>query len=126
MLQHHNISILKLVLDKDVPYQHSCFLLAVELLAIGIRSNHNIKGIMIGNKSYKITQLADDTTLFLKDINSLKNAITMLEMFRNISGLKLNENKTEILQIGKPLTSTYNLYQLKWRKERIYALGGYE
>ena len=114
---------IKAGIRQGCPLSALLFLLAVELLAIGIRSNDSITGINIGNKCYKITQLADDTTLFLKDINSLKNAIDILETFRKISGLKLNENKTEILQIGKPLTSNYNLFRLKWKKERIYALG---
>ena len=47
----------------------------------------------------------------------------MLTQFKNISGLKLNQTKSEILQIGKPLTSNYSLFKMKWEKERIYALG---
>ena len=71
---------------------------------------------MIGNKYYKITKLADDSTLFLKDINSLKNALAMLETFRNISGLKLNENKSEILQIGEPLTQIRTYFSSNGKK----------
>jgi len=105
------------------PLSALIFILAVELLAIGLRTNDDIHGIKIGKMSFKITQLADDTTLFLKDINSLENALGMLKIFRSISGLKLNETKTEILQIGTPLTSNYSLFDLKWKKERIYSLG---
>ena len=94
------------------------FVLAVELMAIGLNSNDNVCGIEIGDMQFKITQLADDTTLFLKDINSLKAALDMLHIFRSISGLKLNESKTEILQIGVPLTSNYTLLNLKWKKEK--------
>ena len=47
----------------------------------------------------------------------------MLTQFKNISGLKLNQTQSEILQIGKPLTSNYSLFMMKWEKERIYALG---
>ena len=47
----------------------------------------------------------------------------MLQLFKNISGLNLNRSKSEILQIGVPLTSNYTLFHLKWKKERIYALG---
>ena len=76
-------------------------------------------------KFFKITQLADDTTLFLNDIDSLKNVLKILENFRNISGLKLNNSKTEILQLGVPLTSNYTLLNLKWEKKKIYALGSW-
>ena len=44
--------------------------------------------------------LADDTTLFLADINSLKIAISTFNKFQNISGLKINIAKTEIIPIG--------------------------
>ena len=47
----------------------------------------------------------------------------MLKRFERISGLTLNNAKSEILQIGVPLTLNYSLFKLKWEKERIYALG---
>jgi hypothetical protein len=39
---------------------HSC----AEILSIVIRNNTNIKGITINGKEYKISQYADDTSLF--------------------------------------------------------------
>ena len=107
------------------PLSALLFLVAVETMAIAIRKHENIKGVKVGNKIFKITQLADDTTLFLKDINSLKVILKMLQNFEKISGLKLNQSKTEILQIGVPLTSNYSLLKLKWEKEKIYALGSW-
>ena len=77
----------------------------------------------MGDRTFKITQLADDTTLFLKDLKSLQNIIKLLSQYRKISGLSLNKKKTEILQKGAPLTLNYSLYNLNWVKERIYALG---
>ena len=105
------------------PLSALLFVIAVEVLSLSIKKNDLIKGFKIGNGMFKITQLADDTTLFLRDINSLKEALSLLDWFKNISGLKLNETKTEILQIGVPLTTNYSLFKLKWEKERIYALG---
>lgn len=105
------------------PLSALLFVIAVEILAIKIRSSDNINGIKLGDRTFKITQLADDTTLFLKDLKSLQNIIKLLSQYRNISGLSLNKKKTEILQIGAPLTSNYSLYNLNWVKERIYALG---
>ena len=43
------------------------FIIVVELLAISIRANNSIKGLIINNITYKISQLADDATLFTKD-----------------------------------------------------------
>ena len=105
------------------PLSALLFVIAVELLTISIKNNNLIKGFKLGNKTFKITQLADDTTLFLNDIPSLKEALNLLTKFKNTSGLKLNESKTEVLQIGIPLTLNYSLYKLRWEKERIYALG---
>ena len=114
---------LKSGIRQGCPISALLFILAVELLAINLRNNKDIHGFNIGFLSFSITQLADDTTLFLRDIDSLKLALHVLHKFKNISGLKLNRTKTEILQIGKPLTSNYTLLDLKWEKEKIYALG---
>ena len=65
--------------------------------------NKSIKGIMINNTELKLTQLADDTTLFIKDINSLQAAFQVLDKFSEISGLKLNKAKTEVMVIGKKI-----------------------
>ena len=45
------------------------FILVAEILAINIRSNTDIKGIVINNVGYKINQLADDTSLFITDVS---------------------------------------------------------
>ena len=67
------------------------FLLVVEVLAIDLRSNINIKGITIDNTEYKISLLADDTTLFLQDKLSVKLVFNRLDMFGQCSGLKLGK-----------------------------------
>ena len=45
--------------------------------------------------------MADDTTLFLADMDPLVLAIAKFKEFKKYSGLKLNLNKTEIIPIGK-------------------------
>ncbi len=52
---------------------------------------------MLFNREIKISQLADDTTLFLKDKNQIKNAIKLVQAFSDASGLQLNITKCEIL-----------------------------
>ena len=84
------------------PLSALLFILAVEILSIEIRANQNIKGVTINNVELKLTQLADDTTLFLKDMDSLHNALNTLTSFYKCSGLKLNYAKTEILPLGNP------------------------
>ena len=82
------------------PISALLFLLVAEIIAIKIRNNKNINGIKIADIECKINMMADDTTLFLHDINSLKFAIEDFLMFQKCSGLKLNLDKTEIIPIG--------------------------
>ena len=58
---------------------------------------------MVNDMEFKICQLADDTTLFLKDKLSLELTINHKLKFERLSGLKLNLEKTEIIPIGKTL-----------------------
>ena len=57
------------------------FLLVAETLANKLRENKEIKGISIGDSEVKISQLADDTTIFLSDINSIKLVLNTLNNF---------------------------------------------
>lgn len=45
----------------------------------------------------KISQLADDTVLFLKDKSQIQTALQVTGEFSEASGLKLNINNSEIL-----------------------------
>ena len=105
------------------PLSALLFIIAAETLAISIRNNSNIKGVDINGLEVKLCQLADDTTLFLKDIRSLQITLNILFMFHKSSGLKLNSTKTEILSIGHTYGYEGNPFNLKWVKERVYALG---
>ena len=43
----------------------------MKIFTIGIRNNKDINGIIINKEDFKISQLADDTTLYLAGISSL-------------------------------------------------------
>jgi len=87
------------------PFSPLGFVLAVELLATKIR-NSTIAGISVslrGNQpleSLKIKQLADDTTLFLKDRHDMEKAIDIVSLFGRFSGLQLNIRKTKAMRMG--------------------------
>ena len=84
--------------DPISPY---LFVLAAEFLAESIRLNKEIKGIHIREKEHKLSLYADDTTLFLKyEEESMRNCIWTLKAFEEISGLKINEEKTKVVKIG--------------------------
>ena len=84
--------------DPISPY---LFVLAAEFLAEAIRTNTKIKGITIHNKEHKLSQYADDTTLFLKyEEESIRNCMRTLTEFEWLSGLKVNKEKTKVVQFG--------------------------
>ena len=76
------------------------FLLVVELLAEKIRGNSNIQGILLKNKEIKITQMADDTCIFLNSGTGIPETLKTLENFAICSGLKTNVEKTKAYNIG--------------------------
>jgi hypothetical protein len=82
------------------PISALLFLLIVETLATNIRADEQVKGIIVNETEIKISQLADDTTLFLKNEKSLQKVLTILDYFYTCSGLKLNKSKTEIFYLG--------------------------
>ena len=55
---------------------------------------------MIKKKEAKITQFADDTTIFVRDELSLCSVIKVLDKFTVISGLHLNKTKSDAVWIS--------------------------
>ena len=63
------------------------------MLAINTRNDKTIKGITVNDTEYKLSMLADDTALIIKDLDSLDKTIKIFAQFRCSSRLKLNLNK---------------------------------
>ena len=82
------------------PLSPYLFILALETLAIKIREDSNIQGLKIGDEVIKLSLFADDMTCILKDKISYLNLFRILESFGERSGLKVNDEKTEILALG--------------------------
>ena len=76
------------------PLSAFLFILVAEVLAINIREDNNIEGLNILDQHFKISQMADDTTLYLKNINALKRTVSIFKDFKMYSGLNLNLEKT--------------------------------
>ena len=98
------------------------FIISVELLAIQIRESDNIKGIQIDGTEIKISQLADDTTVFLRDTNSIDHLFSLLEKFEKSSGLKANKDKTKFYNIGSKEILNNNT-AIKFENTPIKLLG---
>jgi len=104
------------------------FILAVEIMAEKIRGNDNIKGIKLPdneNTEAKISQLADDATIFLGNTNSVLLAIDEIIRFGKIAGTKLNEKKTIGMWLGKLSGSVKKIGNITWTTDTVKALGVY-
>lgn len=77
------------------------FVLSVELLAIMIRRNDDIKGVRIRQVECKISQFAGDTTCFVSSRESLRSVLDSIHQFGQYSGLTINPEKSVILPIGQ-------------------------
>ena len=71
------------------PLSGLLFIIAVESLSISIRSSDLIREIKVSNKEIKLSQYADDTTVFCRDKHSLKELLELADLFQ-CSGLKIN------------------------------------
>ena len=84
--------------DPSSPY---LYLICAEVLSLMLRNNRMIKGITLNHKENLLTQFADDTTLSLDGTEqSFTEAIKTISKFAEMSGLKMNRQKTQVIFIG--------------------------
>ena len=108
------------------PLSGILFVIGVEILSNAIKRSKEIEGIQIDqNKSIKITQYADDTTVFVKNIRSVHRLFDLLRQFENCSGLRIYQSKSEILWLGSLRQRKDSILNLKLSDETVYALGVY-
>uniref|UniRef100_A0A8C7MI53 Reverse transcriptase domain-containing protein n=1 Tax=Oncorhynchus kisutch TaxID=8019 RepID=A0A8C7MI53_ONCKI len=91
------------------------FLLITQLLTNSL-NNSPVQGISIAG--IIISQLADDTTLFLKDTNQISISINVIQSFSKASGLYLNINKCELIAVKDYVTPSY--YGISVKEELTY------
>ena len=65
-----------------------------------IKETPNIEGFEIFQKKFIFTTYADDTTLFLKNTESVINLLEIFKHFSQFSGLKPKKSKCEIAGIA--------------------------
>lgn len=73
------------------------FILAIQLLTFLINNSEDVEGFTIFDKEFKISQFADDTSIFLKDRSTLATSFNTISIFSKASGLSLNKKKSEPL-----------------------------
>ena len=65
----------------------------------------------------------DDTTVFLRNQESMNVLLELLEKFERCSGLKINPTKSEAIWLGKWKNREDTLFNFKWPKESVFVLG---
>ena len=108
--------------DPMSPY---IFILCAEFLSQAIKNSPNIVGYNIKGLEEKLTQFADDTSLFDGSKNSLRKAISILKTYEEASGLKINLSKTKAVWVRRNRFSEDTIcheIELDWVHEFV-ALG---
>lgn len=66
---------------------------------------------------------ADDTTVFVQDLDSVARLLTLLQKFKKLSGLEINTTKTEGMWLGRWKNKTDMPFGFRWPRDPIKALG---
>ena len=105
------------------PLSPYIFILAIELLAIKIRSDNEILGFNIRNSEVKLALYADDITIAVQDLKSAEKVFDVLKAFSKDSGLKVNIKKSEGMWLGTEKNNNSEPFGIKWPNTPIKALG---
>ena len=69
--------------------------------------------------------MADDTTLILKNCESIREALNLLTCFEQYAGLKLNKSKTECILLGLNSINSLKEFGLKITVDPIQTHGNW-
>ena len=112
---------------QGVPLSPYIFILCAEILGKLVRKNQTLKRIIINGKEFRLSQYADDTQIFLDGTEkSLKKTLSILNLYCNMSGLKINIEKTRAIWIGALSHSVEQLcrnQRLDWSQDPFKVLG---
>ena len=69
--------------------------IVLEVLAIAIREEKEIKGIQIGKEEVKLSLFADDMILYIENpIESIRKLLELFSEFSKVAGYKTNTQKS--------------------------------
>ena len=98
------------------------YVLTAEALAINIRANSKIHGLLPPGPTdveVKLSQFADDTTLLLVDDDSIAEAFRTFEVYEHASGAKINKHNCKGLWCGSFSSPLDQPYGFEWFKDYI-------
>ena len=110
------------------PISPLLYIIQAEPMACHLRANNKIKGLTIpGNtvKEAKINMFADDTQLFHRTENSIKEGFKSIAKYEKASGSRINFKKTIGLYIGRWKNKIPVYTQISWTRNCVKTLGIY-
>ena len=108
------------------PLSPYLFIICLETLAITVRGNKNIQGILVGKEEIKLEMFADDVTAFLRNTRSFVALLHTADLFSKCSGLEINPEKTECMVLVNHVSSMVTTVSKNIRmKDTIKILGVY-
>lgn len=111
------------------PISALLYVLTAESLQSALRKNDKIQGITVPNsdKVGLAFQHADDTTVTLRNRESINETFKVFELYSAGSGAKINIEKSEIMTIGSGCLSQNEIdeYKIKVCNDCIQILGVY-
>ena len=113
-------------LRQGCPMSASLFVIIIEVLGIMIRKAKNINGIEINQIEHKIIQYADDATICVRNLPSIRNAVNIINEFSSYAGPQLNLKKTKGIWLGPLKDLGLRIFEnLKWTGKPMKLLGIY-
>jgi len=102
------------------PISSLIYVLSAELLACKVRQSRKIKGITLPSESYernevRISTFADDTTIFVKTEDCMQEVINIFDKFSKLSGLTVNQAKSDALWIGSLKNNNFSVGNFRWK-----------
>lgn len=104
-------------IKQGCPLSALLFIICTEILGLALKQNSTITKLPLPNSinnASLVSQFADDLCLFLKSEIDVLNSLNEIISFGNVSGLKLNIEKTEAMWLGPMADSDYKPLNLKW------------
>ena len=105
------------------PLSMLLYIIAAEVLAIFIIADTRVKGVQIGTHEIKIINFADDTTIFLRDIDCLTRIQAILNLYEKASSSKINLSKSQALWAGTYKNRYDKPGKMAWSNFSIKILG---
>ena len=99
------------------------YIIAVEVLTNFIIANKRVKGVQIGTQEIKIVNFADDTTIFLRDIDFLNDFKQFWIYMKKHLSSKINLSKSQALWTGGYKNRYDKPENMAWSNFSIKILG---